>query len=134
MVESRGAGFRGLAGSRLEGESGRPRIMPGARLRRGSRAVIPPSGGLAESAAAETRQRLSEGLAGHMAKRGKRDSPARVKVRKRRDAEGERSPRARAGRKGANEGDGRIATVMSSDESLKLTIDPVRPWISGARP
>ncbi len=81
----------------------------------------------------QSRRRPSEGLAGHMAKRGKRDSPARVKVRKRRDAEGERSPRARARRKGANEGDGRTATVMSSDESQELTMDPVGSSISGAR-
>jgi hypothetical protein len=40
--------------------SGRPLIQAEARLRRGSRAVIPPSGGLAEPAAAESRQRGSE--------------------------------------------------------------------------
>ena len=114
--------------------SGRPRIMPGQDSGAGPGRSFRHREGMGEPAAAKSRQRPSEGLAGHMAKRGKRDSPARVKVRKRRDAEGERSPRARAGRKGANEGDGRIATVMSSDESQELTIDPVGPWISGARP
>ena len=135
VVESRGAGFRGPAGSRrLEG-SGRPRSCRGQDSGAGPGRSFRHREGIAGS-----RRRpkavsgLLKGLAGHMAKSGKRDSPARVKVRKRRDAEGERSPRARAGRKGANEGDGGIATVMSSDKSQELTIDPVGPWISGARP
>jgi hypothetical protein len=136
VVELAEAGLASEA--RLEAAARRAAVDPGSCRGQDSGAAQRRSfrhrEGMGEPPAAESRQQGSEGLAGHMAKRGKRDSPARVKVRKRRDAEGERSPRARAGRKGANEGDGGIATVMSSDERQKLTIDPVGPWISGARP
>jgi hypothetical protein len=68
VVESRGAGFReARLKAAARGASGRPRIMPGARLRRGSRAVIPPSGGRGEPAAKAARG-LPSSIAAHEAR------------------------------------------------------------------
>ena len=79
---------------------------------------------------------LLKGLAGHMAKSGKLDSPARVKVRKRRDAEGERSPKGEGRAKGGERARWRdrdchvVTRIPQADNRSRRALDKRRSAVT----